>query len=128
MNKITLLESKTQCRLAYNKPKKKAGRYELRFEGLMDDCNIKEMIATNKSVFENVLKESTKSHELYFTELSDTITEVLSGNMKEEYCKILGDVIIAIDCPDDMELCVGDQHFDLICVAMGKSCYNPLNA
>lgn len=128
--KIQLLESNSKCFSADSKPIKLAGRYELSMGCCVDDCDIKGIIATNRKVFEDILGRTRDNHEPYFAELSDIITEVLDdvNNMKDEYCKRLGDIIVAIDCPDVMELCTGDHHFDLICYAVGKSCYNPLTS
>lgn len=130
LNKIKLQASNTMCSLADNKPFKIDGRYELSMGSCIDECDIKNTIATNRDVFERVLGRIIDNHEPNFMELSDIINEVLDdvNNMRDEYCKRLGDIIVAIDCPNEMELCTSDHHFDIICEAIGKSCYNPLTS
>ncbi len=123
--RIKFLESNSKCLSANSKPIKVAGRYELSMGCCVDDCDIKSTITTNRRDFEEVLKGTKDNREPNFIELSIIINKVLYdiNNMKYEYCKRLGDVIIAIDCPDKMELFTSDHHFDLICCAVGKSCY-----
>ncbi len=127
---IQLLRSNTICSSVDSKPNKTEGKYELNMGCCVDECDIKSTIEANRGVLEGILGRTMGNHEQYFIELSDIINEVLNdvNNMREEYCKRLGDVIVAIDCPNEMELCTSDHHFDIICGAVGKSCYNPLTS
>jgi hypothetical protein len=38
----------------------------------------------------------------------------------ERTCWALGDVIIALEAPDDALIYTTDNHFDVICAALGK--------
>jgi hypothetical protein len=128
LKKMTLLKSNVKCLSFDNKPIKSEGRYELNMECLIDGCNIKDIIIANKSTLENISIKIKGHHEPYFRDLSTILVAILDDidNISEEHCKRLGDIIIAIDCPNEMELCSSDHHFDIICDAFEKCYYNPL--
>lgn len=130
LHEIQLLQSRTKCSSAGIKPTKREGKYELNMECSMNNCDIKSTIIANRGVFEDILTRIIDSREDYFKELSDIINETLNDadNMKEEYCNRLGDVVVAIDCPNEMELCTSDHHFNIICEVIGKSRYDPLTS
>ncbi len=125
---LTIIESKTKCKLWLYKPKKYDGHFKVNIPCVenseINQCLLSNLICESVDILKAISNGLKSEHEDYYIELRKVIKNHLDHSKlvtTYDECKILGDVIVTADCPNDYTTISRDHHLAKICDITGQS-------
>jgi hypothetical protein len=121
----------TGCGLAQERPRQVEGSYRLRAQCRRDapECWLEEWLAEQSNTLDCLAPQLHASDEAATARIGELLDEfpqtpaIVRGRNCTWY---LGDLIIALECPADVDLyTTNHRHFDLLCALLGKQMYEP---
>lgn len=126
---LKIIESNTECVLDSCHPKKRSGSYEINIPCIKTSetasCRLSSFVNDSMDILESISNQLDQldNNEPYYLELIDLIDNFSSEenlDLSIEECKILGDVIVTLDCPETCTIMSKDHHIKELCKITGQ--------
>jgi len=125
---VDLIKSGTKCKMSEIRPKKFGNEYHLTLPCAPDSsqrkCSVGSFLKSNHDPIEDIYQGTQQEKTPYIKTLHKLIEQFFDNgvDITLDECKILGDVIISLDCPEGHTVVTGDDDVCIICNVLGQQC------